>query len=346
MKNKFLKILEKPKAVIPMAFFIAIIVGFFVYKFVGYAPKEALNNSDILLGTSNLKSGETVDLAFPKTGRVNNVSVKNGDHVKKGQILASLDFADVKGALEIAKANYQKILNGATGPDVDAARAIVQIAQVNLDTVTKQQSTAVEAAHRNLLSIAPEAVPSVKVDNYVAPIITGNYILDKEGDINISISYTNGNSNFFASGIIGDVNGTVNSTTSQPIGNSGLFIKIPTNISTNISTWIISIPNKNASNYISSYNAYQSALESQKRLIATAEASLEQANATLALKVAKARPEDVAAAEGALKVAGAAYDNNFIYAPEDGIINVVNIAKGETVLANQRVISMTTNINN
>lgn len=340
IKEKIINILGKPKYVISITLLVAIIAGFFVYAFVGYAPKNISGNTSNL---SVLVGNENIDLAFPKTGRVNMVNVKSGDVVKKGQILASLDFADARGALEIAKANYQKLINGATNADIDVAKAQAKTAQINLDTVTKQQNLAVELAYRNLLNSTLEAVPSIDLDNYTPPIISGNYILDKEGDLNISVSYATGNSNFYATGVAGNVNGIVNYITPQPIGNTGLYIKFPTNISTNVSTWVIHLPNQKAANYITNYNAYQSALEAHDRLINVAQATLDQANSVLLLKISKARPEDVAVATGALTAAEGAYNNNFIYAPADGTINVVNIGVGEIATANQRVISMTTN---
>jgi len=339
MKNKIIKVLESPKVVIPVTLLIAVVIGFFVYKNVGYAPKGEDINKLSTNPVSQMKDGENVDLAFPKTGRVNTVYVKTGDIVKKGQVLANLDFTDAKGSLEIAKANYQKIINGATGVDIDLAKAAVQTAQVNLDTVTKQQSLAVDSAYRNLLNSTPEALPANNTSDYVAPTISGNYTLGKEGNIYINIYYTGGGPKFSVSGIAnGD--GAVTSTTPQAIGNSGLYIKFPSITNINVSDWVISIPNKKASNYITNYNAYQSALESEKRLVAVAGASLDQANSALNLKASSARPEDVAAATGALQVAQGAYDNDFIYAPADGVVTLVNLGSGEVALANQRVISI------
>ncbi len=340
MKNKIIKILEYPKVVIPVTLIIVAVIGFFVYKSVGYGPKAIDLGQTVGLSENQIKDGEVVDLAFPKTGRVNAVYVKQGDTVKKGQILANLDFTDVRGALEIAKANYQKTINGATGVDIDVARAAVETAQVNFDTVTKQQNLAVESAYRNLLNSTPEAIPQGNVDSYVAPVISGNYISNTAGDININVYNTLSGAIFSVSGIADGENKNANTTTPQPIGNSGLFIKFSPTTSMNISNWIIQIPNKKAGNYISNYNAYQSALETQKRLGDIAKANLDQAKAILLQKVSSARPEDVAVATGALAVAQGAYDNDFIYAPADGVVTVVNLGVGEIAAANSRVISM------
>ena len=342
MKNKIIKILESPKVVIPSTLLVIVVAGFFVYMFVGYAPKVKDNDQVVAVLTDVPNNGETVDLAFPKGGRVSVVSVKIGDVVKKGQMLASLDSTDVRGALEIAKANYQKIINGATSIDVDVAKASVKSAEVNLDTVTKQQNLAVESAYRNLLNSAPEAVPEDITNDYVLPVISGTYFLGKEGIINLKLYHSSGGLSFDASGLVTS-NGLVDAINPQPIGSSGLYIKFPSSTRIDVEKWVIAIPNKKASNYVANFNAYQGALESQKRLIAVAEASLDQANTILLQKVSNARPEDVASATGALQVAQGAYDNDFIYAPADGLVTSVNISVGEIASANSRVISLTVN---
>ena len=348
MKEKFIKIIESTRTIILVTFLLAVGIGFWVYKNVGYAPKNEIDNQIGNNISSGNNSGENMDLAFPKTGRVNAVFVKPGDSVKKGEVLANLEFKDAEGALEIAKANYQKIINGATGADIDVAKAAVQTAQVNLDTVTAQQNLAVESAYRNLLNSTPEVDSNVGTGatSYVAPIVSGNYALDKEGDINITMYYTGNGPNFLASGILDNIAGIASSTVPQPIGNSGLYIEFPSLVDMGVSNWVISIPNKKAPDYIPNYNAYQSALQNQKSLIAVAQAGLDQANSALLLKVSSARPEDVAAATGALQVAQSAYDNDFIYAPEDGVVTVVNLGVGEIALANQRAISITVKTSN
>ena len=78
-------------------------------------------------------------------------------------------------------------------------------------------------------------------------------------------------------------------------------------------------------------------------MVSVAQANLDQANSVLLQKVSKARPEDVASATGALQVAQGTYDNNFIYAPADGLVTSINIGVGEIALANGRVISIVAN---
>lgn len=330
MKNKIIKILEHTKMVTLVVLVIVLGLGFFVYKNVGLTPKVNLGKI-----SQDFKDGEVINLAFPKSGRVNEVSVKAGDVVKKGQILASLDSTDAQGALQIAKANYEKVLNGATGADIDVLKTAVKTAEINLENTKIQQELAVKNAHDNLLNSTPEANLYPTERNYQSPTVSGNYNLGKEGQIIISIDLNA--SSFKTHGLLA-VDGDVSTTTPQPIGNSGLFIEFPAGVTLNFTDWSIDIPNKKAPNYLANYNAYQTAVEAQTRLISLAQANLDQANSALALKQSSARPEDIASALGSLQMAQGAYNNNFIYASAPGIISVVNINPGEIVTINQKVV--------
>ena len=344
MKNKILKTLEKHHIILPILLAVAMVVGFFIVKYVGQAPKGNFNlnttNNEVL--NNAVSNGEEMTLAFPKSGRVDKINVKVGDAVKKGDTLASLDSEDTLGALQIAKANYEKIINGATGPDIDVAKSAVNTALVNLENVKSQQNLAVKTAYRNLLNSTPEVLPKDNSQDYIAPTISGTYNLDKEGQIVIHVYQSAGGDSFIVSGLT-DGTGIVNESNAQPVGDSGLYIKFPSNVTIGENDWVINIPNVKASNYLANNNAYQSAVETKERLITTAQATLDQANSALLLKQSNARPEDVSAALGSLKVAEGAYNNNFIFAPADGVVSSVNIDEGEIAIMNQKAISIIVN---
>ncbi len=344
MKKKIIDILSHPKIIIPVALLLAIVVGFFVYKNVGQTPDvSSILGSDSNNSLPNVTNGQNIDLAFLKSGKVNTVAVIIGSPVKKGQLLASLDSTDVKGALEIAKANYQKILNGATGPDIDVARAQVASAQTALDQLKNQQDLLVENAHRNLLNSGFIATTADQASLENAPIISGTYLKDAQGQIIIEEYPSSGGFSFKTSGLVEAI-GMVSLITPQPIGSTGLFIKyIQVN---NDTKWVVNIPNTESSQYTINFNAYQAALSNRTQTEANAEAVLNQAQSALSLKQANARPEDIAAASGSLLVAQSNFNNDFIYAPSDGIITTVNIKTGEIATMNQKVIEMTTSVAN
>jgi multidrug efflux pump subunit AcrA (membrane-fusion protein) len=338
-----------PKRVIIISLIIALAIGSFGYIEINkhIVPPVITNNSDLTIGSPS----QDLTLGFLAGGRINTVSVKAGDKVKKGQVLATLDAGNTQGALIQAQAAYDKIINGATGPTIDVAKAAVNTAQVNLDEITKQQNLLVENAYNNLLNSTLGAVPENGTDDYTPPTITGTYLLGQEGVINLNLYYSSGGASFSTSGLVNST-GMLNSTIAQPIGNSGLYISLPSieplgnsglyavspsgtgTVSLAEGNWVINIPNKEASNYLANYNAYQLALQTKSQTIAIAQAALDQANANLTALVTAARPEDIAAAKGALEIAQAAYQNTIITAPSDGTIVSVAIAPGQIAIPN------------
>ena len=340
MKNKFIKFIEKPKLVILTVLAIAFIAAIFIYINVGRPPEISLGDDNLNNPiSSGYKEGDDISLAFPKSGRVSNVYVKTGDVVKKGQKLANLDFIDAqglvnqaKGALDIAQANYEKILNGATGSDIDVLRATVLKAQSNFDKTKETQNILVNNAYNNLLNSSLEAVPENGTSDYVAPIISGNYNLGKEGTIKLTSYYSVGGTSFTASGLTSG-SGIANSITSQPLGDSGLYIKFPSTTNINVTDWVINIPNKKAANYLTNLNTYESALAQEK-------SAVDQASANLAIKKSVARSSDIdlakadiLSAQGQLEGAQANYDNTIIKAPSNGTITKIDIKTGELTSA-------------
>jgi len=342
MIHKHIKSLpHHPKRVIVISLIIALLVGVFGYLQIN--KKVALpvitNNSDSTTN-SNSASSQDLTLGFLVGGRIQTVLVKAGDKVSKGQILATLDAGNTKGALAEAEAAYEKIINGATGPTIDVAKAAVNTAQVNLDQTTKQQDTLVENAHNTLLNSSPAAETVGDSTGYDTPTVTGAYTCDKEGTYDlktyssgggISVSYTGLEQGSF---LLTDI--------PRPMGVCGLFLSFDkTKFLQAGAEYNVNIPNKNAPNYNANNNAYQLAVQTKEQAISLAQATLDQANASLAALAATARPEDVAAAKGAVEIAQAAYENTVITAPTDGTIVSVAIAPGQIAIPNAPAIEFT-----
>lgn len=290
-----------------------------------------------VLATGQVTSNTDLDLSFNSSGTVKSLKVKVGDTVKKGDILATIDQGSVfasltqaRGALLAAQARYKKVTEGSE----------VALAQVVLDQTKITEETLVKNAYQNLLNSTPEAVPENGTSDYAAPTISGTYSLGKEGNINIETYYTGANTSAFKlSGLVFG-SGLVTTTIPQPIGNSGLYIKFASATDPNISKWVVSIPNKKASNYLTNYNAYQQALTH-------AQSSIDQKSADLALKKAQAQGSDIdlaradiTSAEGQLQAAQAKYEDTVIRAPADGTITNIDIKLGELSEIQKPVITL------
>ncbi len=356
MKQHIISLPHHPKRVIIISLVVALALGIFGYIKINKKPNTAVTKNNFDVNADSANSPHNLTLGFLASGRIKDVSVKTGDVVKKGQVLATLDAGNMLGALQQAKAayataqaNYQKVISGATGSTIDVAKSAVNTAKVNLAQVTNQQNTLVLNARRKLFSDGLVALPDRNTIN-VNPVISGNYDGLVEGDYTISFR----NLSFTQISYGGLEGGITNfDTLPQPLGSKGLLISFPngtSGLSPNDS-WTIHVPNKSGVNYTTNLNAYQSAMSNKDQAIASAQAMLDQANAALTSVVTTARPEDVAAAQaqvsnasGMVQIAEANYENTVITAPADGVIVTVAIEPGQIATPNQPAIIFTTNV--
>ena len=354
MKKKLVRFFNNPKAVAIVSLVIAIPLSIYGYVRITRVPAYtyATATAGTIAQSGGAQSVRDLTLGFVSGGRIASVPVTVGQKVKKGDVLASLESGTSLGALSQAKAayatavaNYDKVINGATGPAIDVAKAAVNTATVNLSEATKQQATLVENAHRTLLNSTPAAESDNTTLNQIAPVISGTYSGDAEGEIDLVVHQTNDGGYFTFSGLASGMENT-SATVPQPIGSTGLFALFPTGVAYG-STWHINLPNTKAANYLVNYNAYQAALQTQSQVLASAQSALDQANANLASTVSTARPEDVASAQalvenanGALQIAQAAYSNTIITAPGDGTVTAISVAPGQVATPNAPAIEV------
>jgi HlyD family secretion protein len=299
--------------------------------------------------TGQVISNTDLDLSFGKSGTVKSVKTSVGDKVILGQILANLDqgeaiarLTQARGALLSAEARYAKVIDGSSNEEVALAETSLRNAKTDLENIKNSQALLVSNAHRNLLSSTPEAFSTSS--SQTAPSITGSYGLENEGEIKISLYQTGDGYRFSATGLVNG-SGYYSTSSPQPIGNSGLFIRF-SSTSSSSGDWTIPIPNKQASDYLANNNAYQSALKTQASAVATAESLVSQ-EAELALKKASARPADVdfanadiISARGTLQSAQSAYEDTVIRAPAPGTVTKVDLKYGEQASVGKAAITI------
>jgi multidrug efflux pump subunit AcrA (membrane-fusion protein) len=334
-------IIHKPKILVPTVLVIAVIIGLVSYRLIGQTPvvNVPADAGASYIATSSdgsIADDNSVDLAFPKAGRVSAVSVQTGDVVAAGQVLASLDAGDAlgavnqaKGALELAKAQYASL-------------------NVQYANAQKQQDVLVANARRTLLSggLSATAVhaatdqSTAAVDNSQAPTITGTYTCDKEGSYEVQ-TYQSGAESGYSFNVTGLENGqgAVTYYTAQPLGTCGLFIQFPTNYFAQNVKWVIDIPNAKSSSYAANKNAYDLAVATRDQVLKQLEANLGQ-NGSSDANIAQA---SIDAAQGAYETALGAYQNNLIVAPMAGTVTFVDshLKVGQSVTANKAVITVT-----
>ncbi len=362
-----------PKRIVWSIIFLVIIAVISIFIFRPKQPKniqtEMVKRQDLqqtVLATGQVASSLDVNLSFPSSGAVRKINVKEGDHVKSGQVLAILDQATLRanltsalGTLAQAQANYEKILNGSTNTQIAISEAAVQAARVALDNAERaynqtktQQDTIVQNAYKTLLNSGLTATPSISNVNSSNPTISGIYTEKTQGQYKIKL-YTAGGLRYSLSGLeMGD--GPINTSGPVPLGTHGLYIQFPSNIAGDTDSWTIDIPNTRASTYLTNLNAYQTAQEAESQALVTAQntidsakASLTQAQANLDQVKASATSAEINAAraqvtsaQGQVQAAQAAVNNTMLISPAEGTVTAIDIKVGEQATAFKEVMTL------
>ena len=184
--KSFWTVYKKKKRTWILIALVLIFASYFIFK----TPASVTNTvtdiakvSDLketVLATGQVVSNTDLSLAFNSAGIVKSLKVKVGDKVTAGQVLATLDsqseqaaLTSARGVLAGAQARLKKTIEGASNEEI-------ALSEITLNQTKLTQDTLVNNAYQNLLNSTPEAIPSDSTDNYTAPQITGNYILNQE----------------------------------------------------------------------------------------------------------------------------------------------------------------------
>ena len=107
--------------------------------------------------TGTIKSSSEVNLSFQNAGKLKNISTKVGNVVKKGQVLAELDYSDIlirkneaQASLDIANQELNKLLAGAKNVDINVAKANATQAETSYESARKDYDKAKTVAEENV----------------------------------------------------------------------------------------------------------------------------------------------------------------------------------------------------
>ena len=148
--------------------------------------------------TGSVESADDIDLNFTTSGAIQSISVKVGDSIKAGQVLAALSagdvasqVADAKANLELAKTNLAEVLAGAstedikvTGEEVFSAESSYKAAQ---DSLKNLEST----RDQELASLIDVALNTMSDKSFVAQYsldLIYDSILDQDAEEYLYVS--------------------------------------------------------------------------------------------------------------------------------------------------------------
>lgn len=194
-----MKILKKLKRKTIIIAVIVIVIVFVLFKFfVGNGEPEYIT-AEVGRGTvikevsetGMVKISEQVDLGFDYSGRVDEIYVKVGDEVEAGQSLAKLDLeqlyielAEAQAALDVAEADYDKLLAGSSPEEIKVAETDVLNAQIAFDNAEQSLEDVEADAEEDLNQAYEDAINDLE-DAYLKIYNAYNVVLS------VQLSYFN-----------------------------------------------------------------------------------------------------------------------------------------------------------
>lgn len=293
-------------------------------------------------GSGQVEASNQIDLKARSSGEITYVAVKPGQEVRKGQTLFALDardaqksVRDAETALQTAELDLEKFKQPPKTLDVQALEAEIATSEKSITDAEK----VIQTAYRDLLNSSTVASPNDTLTvNDTAPTITGTYQKDIEGKILISVYQSGAGLRFSLSGTPSNIvggGGEVSTTVSQPLGDTGLYIKFGST-SGSQPQWNISLPNKSAADYVSNLKKYQDALDSKEEIIKDANLSIAQNKQKIADLYTpesfelRSKELVVKQKQDALKDAKANLSDYYVSAPFAGLISSVIAKVGDT----------------
>lgn len=344
-----------------------LLVGYGVYYFFFLGNSESLtagvvvhqvakgNVSTGITASGKIAAAEILDLnVYTLANRIDVVSVTNGAHVEKGQLLfafddsdAAVDVEDAALALKDAELGYSEARLEAGDPNTTIRTLENEIRALKIDIIRNEEKRT--TLHRDFLNADLSAESTRARENIqisrTAPTVGGLYTGTTEGEYRIKVYDSSEDSgySYTYSGIESGV-APVYLGKSAPLGRYGLTITFPGSGS-QISPrdeWIIAVPNTYAAEYVENKEAYAEDLETLEKSIAADTVSLanKETQLTQAKRGDTVTHRDVTVAEARLAVEKAQVDlrkgwqaagERRIVAPFSGTIEgMENVVPGAT----------------
>ncbi len=328
-------------------------IGALVYYLLFYTPPDTRERAkverrtveEIVSVSGSVRTQNTADLGFAQSGVIEDILVREGDEVMKGQVLATLsqagtlaEYNDALAALAAQEATLAELLRGARAEERQVTETEVAIARANVARVEREENEKVENARRALYSDNLIARPKRETNNDTPPTISGTYTCQSPTTYRFELYPSNAFSGYSYRMLEGD-GAAVESAVAEsalPFSTCGLYIQFEADESYGRSEWIVEVPNTAGASYTDNLNTYllaqknrDNALEAARQTLKKAEQEALLANAAPRTE-AQARAEaQVRSARAKLTAAEARIADTTIRAPFAGIVTEVMASRGE-----------------
>lgn len=327
------------------------------------SPATIMDLQESVTASGDIDSDENVSLSFENNamagesgGTVAAVNVAVGDHVYKGEILASLDnsnlLAELQGAkadVLAAQANLETLENGPTSQTLNVSQQGVSTTESALSTAMEDSylkaSDAILNKSDSLFQNGTSANPTIVIptDSYVIGLDLNN---DRVG---ISTRLNQWKSDLASSTSIRDALITESSGTLSSIKT---FLDTMTTETDRLTIGNSGIPQNQINAYVATINASETEANAALTEFDSALQAYRTSNDQLNVVEASATPENVQAAQAQVSKAEASVSaiesqisDGVLEAPFDGIVASVNPKVGEAYSAAAPAITLISNGN-
>lgn len=342
---------------------ILVIIGYYFIKNAFKSPTDGFTTEKIAKGvvsqevseTGSVRATQDVSLGFKSVGKVSKINVAVGDKVKKGDILAELDTAQVSAQLQSAEAalnsadnQYNKLVNGATPENIKTYQDAVDLANNDL-----------QSAYNNALNVLNDTYTKIyNAYNVVVSINNSYFLVSDQYSFEVINSKTDLKQNmdnaksFLDKAVASQKNSDINIAISETLINlDNVFNDVK----------IVREKCDQDKYYYAVSSTDKSSLDTQKGYINTASANLtssetsinsyklalQKAQDNLASFTSSARPEDIgiyksqiAQAQANVKALQSQLNDNYLISPIDGLITEIDIKKGQIIATSQPAINL------
>lgn len=283
---------------------------------------QTKTQDDVVSAQGFVQPARSVDLAFRAGGRVAEVLIKEGDHVRQGQALIRLQddelqaaVSQAQAALKLAQANLAQVQDGARPEEIAAAEAGVRAAQAQLNAAIAERDRLTGGATDAAIAAAQARLAAALVDQKVAQ---DNY--DKVTEC----FKVPGKNNEVCPGL----------GTPEEQARAALTAAKD---ATAAAQSALNDATKGASTQVQAAQSNVAAAIAQRDL---AQARLDQLKAGATAAQLEAARAGVAQAQAAVDAATAAQNEATLIAPFDGVIAQLNVENGQVVGPGSPIVSL------
>ncbi|MFH1968171.1 MAG: efflux RND transporter periplasmic adaptor subunit [bacterium] len=319
---------------------------------------ESVEKGDVLQEiseTGNVQATDNISLSFKTVGRIQNINVRIGDEVKRGQILGSIDASQTssqlknyQAALNIAKSQYDKLINGYTPEDIKTYEGARDSAEHDLDSEYASAINILEDAYTKIYN-SLTTVNGIQSSYFSLVDQQGIKVIDRKAEIRES---TDNVKKYFdiarASSNSGDVDNAINQAIIS-LNNVSSALKVIRDIcDEGIYNYKVSSTDKTSLDTQKGYiNTALTNVTTSQQDIKFYKIALQKAEDNLFLRQAEPRQEDIDVykaqieqAEANVSLYQSQLNEAYLISPIDGKVTDINYKIGEVASINQPVINL------